>query len=228
MDPRPLARLAAIGCAAVWVGICPPAGATPGDTLDIALRWLARHPFLGPPRLAPVEGIGVVLAFDAWQAGRELPGGSAVRLFLDVSDPQPHPPIKHEFADNRVKREILLVTQTSPSAERPPVTALIAQIYGPAASAEYAAAEMVPLGPDDVPNGPTLASAGIGPLRFEYAAARKGGNLDFAEVGYRGLADPFAAATVEVRRIIVVVTRGSGPAPNPPPAPGVTAATSRF
>ncbi|MBM3267131.1 MAG: hypothetical protein FJZ01_05720 [Candidatus Sericytochromatia bacterium] len=216
----------ALGALVAWACGAAPAAATPGEPLAAALRWLATHPYLGPPRLAPVEGLGVLLAFDAWQAARKLPEGE-VRLVLDVPEPHPHPPVKREYAENRVRRELLVHTQRAPGDGPPPIAELLARIYGPRVAAEYRAAEPIPLGADDLPNGENLAGLGIGPLRLEYAVARRGGNLEFTEAAYRGEEDPFAKATYELRRTVVAIVPGAGEPPVPPPPPTVIGARPR-
>jgi len=181
----------------------------------MALQWLRRHPFLGPPRLAPVDGLGTVMVFDAWQAARAMPGGGSVRLYLDVPEPLPHPPVKHEFILNRVSREVVLIDQRLAPVGRPPVREILERIYGPAVGRDHDAADPVPLTPDDVANGPSLGSYDVGPLDFEYAQARKGERYDYLEVAYRGVKDPFGGVPVEMRKTIVTVTAPSGPLSSP-------------
>lgn len=184
----------------------------PGDELYFALGWLRGHPFLGPARLAPVEGLGPVLVFDAWQAGRALPGGGSVRLYLDIAEPHPAPPVKHEWTTNRVLREILQIEQAPPLADRPPVGGLLGQIYTPEVEADYRAADPIPVGPDDIASGTVIGSLDTGPLTFEYGEYRRGGRFDYLEIWYRGQAGLIqrGARGAEMRRSLVIVTPASG------------------
>ncbi len=203
---------------AVWSPWGEPVHARPGDELFTALRWLRGHPFLGPPRLAPVDGLGTVLILDAWQAGRALPGGGSVRLYLDVPEPQPAPPVKHEWVDNRVRREIMEIEQASLLAARPPVSQLLGRIYGPGVGEDYASAEPIPVGPDDLSSGTTIGSMDTGPLVFEYGEVRKGGRYDYVEAWYRGHVGVIQPGSKgpEMRRTVVIVTPPSAGYPGTP------------
>lgn len=198
---------ASLALATAW-----PAAAMPGDELHAALRWLGAHPYLGPARLGAVEGLGPVLVMDAWQAGRALPGGGSVRLYLDVAEPYPAPPVKHEWTQNRVKREILLIEEGPPLDARPPVREILGRVYSPAIAQDYDAASPIPLGPDDIASGTVIGSLDTGPLVFEYGQLRRGGRFDYLEAWYRGEVGPIRRGVrgAEMRRSLVIVTPPTG------------------